>query len=304
MEALLRKLNTIPEAAELAARVEDGGCPMAVTGLAAVHRAQIGAAVALATGRPAVFVCGDEREAHALAGDLAALTETQPVLLLAREWNFRPNAIVSRGWEQSRLAALYALTEEKPPVVVATVDGLMARTMPPELLRQSALELTVGGRVDLNDLPRRLVAAGYTRCDQVEGVGQFAVRGGILDVFSPLMEEPVRCEFFDDEIDSLGAFDTATQRRTRNLESARILPAAEILPHAAKGGLAGLADALDALAGKMARRQKTDAAAQTVRDDASRLRDGVIPGGMDRYLTLIHPEAACGVDYLTTNLLE
>jgi len=298
MEALLRKLNTIPEAAEIAARVEDGDCPVAVTGLAAVHRAQIGAAVALATGRPAVFVCGDEREAHTLAGDLAALTETQPVLLLAREWNFRPNAIVSRGWEQSRLAALYALTEEKPPVVVATVDGLMARTMPPELLRQSALELAVGGRVDLNELPRRLVAAGYTRCDQVEGVGQFAVRGGILDVFSPLMEEPVRCEFFDDEIDSLGAFDTATQRRTRNLESARVLPAAEILPHAAKGGLTGLADALDALAGKMARRQKTDAAAQTVRDDASRLRDGVIPGGMDRYLTLIHSEAASGVDYL------
>ena len=298
MEALLKKLNTIPESAELAARVEDGGCPVAVSGLAAVHRAQIGAAVAQATGRPAVFVCGDEREAHALAGDLTALMGQQPVLLLAREWNFRPNAIASRGWEQNRLAALYALAEQRPSVVVATADALMARTMSPELLRQSAMELTVGGQVDLKDLPRRLVAAGYTRCDQVEGVGQFAVRGGILDVFSPLMEEPVRCEFFDDEIDSLGAFDTATQRRTRNLDTARILPAAEILPHAAVGGLPGLADALEKLAGKMARRQKSETAAETVRSDARRLRDGVIPGGMDRYLTLIHPEICCGVDYL------
>ena len=112
MEALLKKLNTIPESAELAARVEDGGCPVAVSGLAAVHRAQIGAAVAQATGRPAVFVCGDEREAHALAGDLTALMGQQPVLLLAREWNFRPNAIASRGWEQNRLAALYALADQ------------------------------------------------------------------------------------------------------------------------------------------------------------------------------------------------
>ena len=66
--------------------------------------------------------------------------------------------------------------------------------------------------------------------EQVEGVGQFALRGGILDVFSPLMEQPVRCEFFDDEIDSLGLFDPGTQRRTENVSAALLLPAAEVLP--------------------------------------------------------------------------
>ena len=69
------------------------------------------------------------------------------------------------------------------------------------------------------------MAAGYTRCDQVEGPGQFALRGGILDVFSPLMEGPVRCDFFDDEVDAMGVFDVATQRRTRNIKSALVLPA-------------------------------------------------------------------------------
>ena len=135
MEAFLKKLNTIPEVAELVARVEEGGCPAAVTGLAGVHRAQFGAAVMTATKRPAVFVCGDEREAHTLAADITALTGQQPVLLLAREWQFRPNASASRGWEQARLAALYALAEERAGIVVATADSLMARTMPPELLR-------------------------------------------------------------------------------------------------------------------------------------------------------------------------
>lgn len=64
----------------------------------------------------------------------------------------------------------------------------------------------------------------------MEGPGQFALRGGILDVFSPGMEQPVRCEFFDDEIDSLGIFDAATQRRVENRREALLLPAAEVLP--------------------------------------------------------------------------
>ena len=303
MEAFLKKLNTIPEAAELVNRVEEGGCPVAVTGLAGVHRAQIGAAVTAAAGRPAVFICGDEREAHTLTADLTALTGRQPVLLLAREWQFRPNAIASRGWEQARLAALYALAEGTAGTVVATVDSLMARTMMPELLRRSAMRLAVGETVDLKTLADRLVAAGYSRCHQVEGVGQFALRGGILDVFSPLMEEPVRCELFDDEIDSLGAFDTVTQRRTRNIEEALILPAAEVLPYSAPGGLSGLADAVEELAAKMARRKGTETVVQTLRGDAARLRDGAMPGGMDRYLALIHPEAACGLDYLPEDAL-
>ena len=67
----------------------------------------------------------------------------------------------------------------------------------------------------------------------MEGVGQFALRGGILDVFSPLMDQPVRCEFFDDEIDAMGTFDPGTQRRTANVKNALLLPAAEVLPRCA-----------------------------------------------------------------------
>ena len=255
MEPFLRQLQTIPEVAELIRRVEDGGCPAAVSGLQPVQRACVGAAVAAACGRPAVFLCGDEREVQVLSADLETLTGHRPVTLLGREWQFRPGAVGSRDWERSRLAALYALAQGEDPLVVATADGLMARTLPPELLRSLALTLEVGGQADLGQLTDRLLSAGYTRCEQVEGVGQFALRGGILDVFSPLMDQPVRCEFFDDEIDSMGAFDPGTQRRTRNVSSARILPAAEVLPHCAEGGLPGLADQLSALAEMLANKQ-------------------------------------------------
>ena len=298
MEQFLRQLQTIPEVAELIRRVEDGGCPAAVSGLQPVQRACVGAAVAAGSGRPAVFLCGDEREVQVLAGDLETLTGTRPVTLLGREWQFRPGAVGSRDWERSRLAALYALARGEASAVVATVDAVCARTMPPELLRSLAVTLTAGGQAELRQLTERLLSAGYTRCDQVEGVGQFALRGGILDVFSPLMDQPVRCEFFDDEIDSMGTFDPATQRRTRNVDTALILPAAEVLPHCAEGGLPGLAEQLSSLADRLARRQKTEQIVQTLREDAERLRGGAAPSAPDRYLAAIYPEISTGMDYL------
>ena len=298
MEQFLRQLQTIPEVAELIRRVEDGGCPAAVSGLQPVQRACVGAAVAAGSGRPAVFLCGDEREVQVLAGDLETLTGTRPVTLLGREWQFRPGAVGSRDWERSRLAALYALARGEASAVVATVDAVCARTLPPELLRSLAVTLTVGGQAELRQLTERLLSAGYTRCDQVEGVGQFALRGGILDVFSPLMDQPVRCEFFDDEIDSMGTFDPATQRRTRNVDTALILPAAEVLPHCAEGGLPGLAEQLSSLADRLARRQKTEQIVQTLREDAERLRGGAAPSAPDRYLAAIYPEISTGMDYL------
>ncbi|MBD5162594.1 MAG: transcription-repair coupling factor [Oscillibacter sp.] len=237
MEQLLNYLLRIPEAEALAAAVENGGCPAAVTGLGAVHRSQIAAAVAHRTGRPLVMVCSDEGEAGRLAGDLEALmgrsdAPAHVLRFFARELFVRAGTVISRQWEHNRIAALYELAAGGTPVIVATAEAMLQKTSPPQRLREAVLTLEAGGRYAPEDLSRHLVSAGYTRADQVEGVGQFALRGGILDVFSPLMDEPVRCEFFDDEIDSLGSFDILTQRRTKNLSSARLLPAAELLPDA------------------------------------------------------------------------
>ena len=163
MEQFLQKLNTIPEVAELIRRVEEGGCPAAVNGLQPVQRACVGAAVARALGRPAVFVCGDEREAQVLAGDLKTLLGREPVTLLGREWQLHPGAVSSRAWEQSRLAALYAMARGQAPVIVATADALAARTLPPERLVSLSRTLAVGERTDLKELTEQLACAGWWR---------------------------------------------------------------------------------------------------------------------------------------------
>ncbi len=242
MESLLQSLLRIPEVEALASAVESGDCPAAVTGLGGVHRAQAAAAAAHRTGRPLVMVCTDESEAGRLSADLEVLlgepdAPARVLKLFARELFVRAGTVISRQWEHNRIAALYELSSQGCTAVVATAEALLQKTSPPERLRDAVLTLAPGKRFDLADLPRRLVDAGYARADQVEGVGQFALRGGILDVYSPLMEDPVRCEFFDDEMDSLGSFDLLTQRRTKNLEEALLLPALELLPGAGRAAV-------------------------------------------------------------------
>ena len=298
MRHFLGELTKIPETAELIRKIQEGIGPLAVNGLQPVQRACVGAAIAMTLQRPAVFVCGDEQDARVLAADLETLFGETPVSLFAREWQIRPSAVASRDWERGRLAALYAMASGQSRVAVATADALMARTLPPALLKSLAIPLQTGGRMDLQELASKLLAAGYARCAQVEGVGQFALRGGILDVFSPLMVQPVRCEFFDDEIDSMGVFDPGTQRRISNIDSALLLPAAETLPRCAENGLEGLASKLLALA----KRKKGDAAAR-LQEDGERLKNGSIPDGMDRYLAAIYPDITAGVHYLPADAI-
>ena len=300
MKALVKELLHLTEVRQLTEDVRGGISPVLVTGVGPVHRAQVEAALHRDSGRPLWVLCADEREARRQAGDLAVLTGETPLVLPARELQWRPMES-SRQWENQRLAALYRLADS--PVVVTTPDALVQRCIPPRVLERTALTLAVGQQWDLNALTRRLAGAGYTRCDQVEGPGQFALRGGILDVFSPGMEQPVRCEFFDDEIDSLGIFDAATQRRVENRREALLLPAAEVLPGWEEHTAEDAAARLEAAVKRLARRQGTQALRDLLTADAALLRQGVTPNGADRCMAAVYPEKTTALDYLPADAL-
>ena len=299
MEQLLSILDRVPEFGSLLAALDAGGCPAAVSGLAAIHRSHFAAGIRARTGRPVVLVCADENEAARLSEDLRAFTGEEVLRLAAREFTFHNAAVVSRQWEHRRLSVLRAMMTGRAPLVVATADALLQRTLPPEVLERAALTLRVGDVRDLEELAGALAAAGYVRCEQVEGVGQFALRGGILDFFSPACDRPVRCEFFGDELDSMGFFDPSTQRRTENLQETELLPVAEVLPHCTPGGIPGLLGSLDSL---MERARKDGEAhlelLSTLGSDRERLENGVAFPAVDRYLALIYPEMATAADYI------
>ena len=304
MKQLLTALRQLEEYRALLGAVDGGGCPAAVSGLSPVHRAYVAAGLKEDSGRPLVMLCADEGECSRMAADLRGLTGQEPAVLTAREFTFHQAAAASRPWEHQRLALFQDLLDEKCPILVTTVEALLQRTMPPEYLRQSSRTLRIGERHDLEELTKILVAAGYRRCQQVEGVGQFALRGGILDFFSPAQRHPVRVEFFGDEVDSMGLFDVNTQRRTENRTEVRILPAAEVLPQQAEGGVQGLADRLEKLMANIRRRKGDHTALQAhLEEDRTRiLEEGSFPA-IDRYLPLIYPQFATAADYFSQNAL-
>ena len=299
MHRLLQELMLLPEMQYIKTEL-DGGVSTAVTGLSPIHRVQLSAALAQAMGRPLLLLCADERECERFAADMESLTGGKPLHLPGREMHLRPAAVASRQWDYRRIAALHRMQTETPAVLLATAEALCQRCLPPQVLEQATTVLKVGQRYDVAALCRRLADAGYTRCEQVEGAGQFALRGGILDVFSPEAEYPVRCDFFDDEIDALGVFDTGTQRRVRNVEQALLLPAGEVLP---AYGSSGAAETLEAAAHRYEKKEKTAALCATLRADAAALRQGMLPAGGDRCMAAVYEDFTCGADYLPENML-
>ena len=297
MKPLLSALNDIPEYRSLLAAIDNGACPAAFSGLSAVHRAHFAAGIRQELNRPVVVVCADEGEAERMARDLAALSGEAVRTLSAREFTFHNAAVVSRQYEHRRLSTLRALAAGECPLLVCTVESILQRTIPKTLLTQAAQVLRMGERHDLGELAGTLAAAGYTRCEQVEGVGQFALRGGILDFFSPAHPKPVRVEFFGDEIDAMGLFDPDTQRRIENLGAAEILPAAEVLPQFTPGGYGGLLEGLDRLISQAKRRKGSETLVQTLEEDRERLAASTAFPAMDRYIALIYPVMATAADY-------
>ena len=299
MKALSSALKTSPVFTELINRIDGGGCPIVISGVEAVHASHLAAAVRVCAGVPVVVVCPDELSCERMSANLSSLAEEGSVRLTAREFTFYNAESVSRQLEHERLRALAALALGKAPLCVATPDALMQRCAPKQVLLDRVAEISSGEELSPDALCELLVSAGYKRSDQVEGAGQFARRGGIIDFYSPAEQNPVRCEFFGDEIDLLGYFDVTSQRRIENTQSALILPAAETLPQLCYGGEEGLAEKLTALASRLRRRKNPpEELIANIEADAERLMNRLSFSCSDRYLNLLFDGVACAAQYI------
>ena len=282
--------------------LESGGLPVLYTGLSGVHRAHLAACIAEETERPLFVVSPDDTSAEHFARDLSCMLGCEVPVLLGREFTFVAADAVSRQDEQKRLGILYALLGDQPPrAVVCTASALCQRTLPPEILQHSAFTLENGGSFAMEETEERLLRCGFRRTEQVEGPGQFSRRGGILDFFTPGYPNPVRCEFWGDDIDSMGFFDIDTQRRIESIDSCTVLPAAETLPGMYPGGESAFAMRLEEL-GRQFRAKRTSANAQVLADtlynDAALLQSGLTLRDADRYMGLITGIFATAADYI------
>ena len=145
----------------------------------------------------------------------------------AKDFLFFHADIQGKLLEEQRLLALQALMEQEDVTIITTIDGCMGKVKPLQALKDQVLTIDMESVVELDALKVLLTDMGYERVGQVESKGQFAIRGGIIDIFSLTDEVPVRIELWDDEIDSIRSFDAESQRSIENLDSVKIYPAKE-----------------------------------------------------------------------------
>ncbi len=303
MEQLLFLLKTIPEYAALTAALTRGESA-AVTGIGQINRSHMLSGLHRAIPRPMILVCQDDMAARRLQEDLKCFLGITAPILPGRDLTMYDAAVVSRSWEQKRLRQLYDLAMGKTPLQILTWESLSLRTMPRSVLMEASFTLEVGQEYPIDELIGKLTAAGYSRCGMVEGSGQFAVRGGILDVFSPAADQPIRAEFFGDELDTMGYFDPQTQRRSENIESITILPVGETQPSLHPKGIAGLCKDIAALISRQKRRKNlNETLISTLTRDLEKYENGLNNPASDRYMALIYPQMATAMDYIPSDAL-
>ena len=189
MSIVLKGLEAQPGYRLLERAIRERQLPAAVTGLSQIHKAlfihalcEDGGKPGARRGRKTVVLTADEAEANRMVEDLRALG-TNALVYPARELSLRRVETASREYEQQRLGVLAHVAEGDYDCVLACVDAALQRTLPPDSLLEHTLELVAGKPLPVADLAAELVRAGYERCGQIEGPGQFAVRGGIFDVY-------------------------------------------------------------------------------------------------------------------------
>ncbi len=162
--------------------------------------------------------------------DLSAMVD-ESVLFLFPPWETLPYEFVSppEKTERDRITALYRIMRGEPALVVTTVESLIRKIPVPEFFEKKGVALETGDEYPFDDIVELLASYGYSREKRVDTFGQFAVKGGIIDVFPPSHENPIRFDFFGDTLESIREFDLASQVSRAPIESVIIYPRREII---------------------------------------------------------------------------
>lgn len=284
--------------ASLLRACEKNMLPAGVTGLSYLNKVHLIHSLCEESGARALIITGDEGEAVKIKEDLNTLFASEDTLLYpARDFSLSSTAGQSREYEHLRLGVLGRMLEGDYKAVVCSIEGAMQFTIPPDVLLSRSFVIEQGMDISIEKAREILVNAGYSPCEMVEGSGQFAVRGGILDFYPPDAPNPIRAEFWGDSIDTMGYFEIVSQRRTENVDKIKITPSVEVLT----GDGLKLAEKIEKLAASL--RGKAVKARQTLNTDAEMLRGGIKPASTDKYIPLIYENPATVLNYADDALL-
>ncbi|MDL2220536.1 transcription-repair coupling factor [Eubacteriales bacterium OttesenSCG-928-N14] len=294
---IYQPLRQAPQYQRLLTATRGGETPASVIGVAQNAKPALLRALFGDLQQPVLLISANDYTAQTLYTALASSLEEACMLLPARPIQMTKALAANQQANALRISALAMLSSGKPCIVVAGVDAVRAAILPQKNFAKRMLQLQTGMRLDLEDLAIRLVQNGYQRVDTVQSVGEFAIRGGIVDIYPPGEGNALRMDFFGDEIDTIKYMDVLSQRSHGSLQEALLPPACE-----APLSQEQLADLLHAANRKLANAPQSDAK-ERLRQTIQELELGNLSRAHELLSFLPQKERVCAADYLQHGIL-
>lgn len=258
---------------------------------------------------PIVVVTYDELSTKQIAEDMEALKGKDKVLIYpARDILFYNADVHSMDITAARLRVIDALIKEEDVVIILPVEALLNPLSPKETWSSYVREIKVGETLNISQFEARMVQMGYERVGRVEGMGQFAIRGGIIDFYGATQDEPYRIELWDDEIDSIRSFNVQTQRSINKVECVSIMPNQEIIfpLEIIQKVVPKIKEELKKTAELLVKEGKKESASkikEQVGEALEQINNNISPRGLELYVPYTNLELVSILDYIPKNTL-
>ena len=288
MNTILGELGKSQKFIEIVNKIENEKSPIAISGLNDVGMVNLDVAIHEFTKRPICILTYNEIQAKKIYDDIKYFTDNV-VIFPKKEVVTYDYIAESKENLYERIEALNKIKSKKTLIVVTTIEAVMQKLPEKNTIYQNELKFKTGNSYKLDDIKRKLVDLGYVRCDLIEGIGQFSVRGDIVDI-SINEKTGIRLEFWGDEIDSIREFNIETQRSIKNKNEATIYPSNEYI----------LEDSVDFICEKIRKKYKEYKNQNIIEEDIEQIKEGNYISKIDKYFDCFYSRQETVLDYLSS----
>lgn len=292
MNTIIGELGKSNKFVDLSKQIENKKSPISISGLTDVGMVELLSAINQYNKKPILLITYNEIQAKQILEIIENFEKEKAVLFPKKEIVTYDFVAESKDLPYERIETLNKIKDKKNLIVVTTIEALMQKLPPKEILFKNILEFKVGDIYNLEELKKTLVNLGYSRCEFIEGRGQFSVRGGIVDI-SINENLGVRIEFWGDEVDSIRNFNITSQRSINTLDKIKIYPAHEFV----------LDNSIEEICKKITKKLTEEKQEEILEQDIEQIKAGNYISKIDKYFNEFYDKQSTLLEYLNDNYL-
>ena len=292
MNTIIGELGKSNKFVDLSNQIENKKSPISISGLTDVGMVELLSAINQYNKKPILLITYNEIQAKQILEIIENFEKEKAVLFPKKEIVTYDFVAESKDLPYERIETLNKIKDKKNLIVVTTIEALMQKLPPKEILFKNILEFKVGDIYNLEELKKTLVNLGYSKCEFIEGRGQFSVRGGIVDI-SINETLGVRIEFWGDEVDSIRNFNITSQRSINTLDKIKIYPAHEFV----------LDNSIEKICKKITKKLTEEKQEEILEQDIEQIKAGNYISKIDKYFNEFYDKQSTLLEYLNDNYL-